>query len=82
MGWVVCIENLEEKKFQCVDREMLDTFDPDDPRYGADVHVVPVKKDAGDLSFGVHEFTRECACHPAVQPNDGRTLVIHSEKVN
>jgi hypothetical protein len=62
------------------------TLDADDPIYGDDVHIVPVvedKKDPTYLSFGVHDFVRDCACHPKVEPRaGGRTIISHSAMVN
>jgi hypothetical protein len=60
--------------------------DLDDLRWGEDVHIVPITDDPDDpdmILFGIHDFTRDCYCHPRIQEQCyGRTLVLHSEAVN
>jgi len=48
----------------------------------ADAHVVPCTVENDVVMFNVHEFKRDCACHPEVRNNDGQTIVIHTERVN
>ncbi len=84
MRWAVCVKNLEAGQMQLITPDM--TVDADDPRFGDDVHIVPVSEDQKDsdyLSFGVHDFVRDCYCHPKVQEQCyGRTLISHREAVN
>lgn len=78
--WAVVIENLEAKKMQLVTPEIESAGD--DARYGNEVHVCPVVFDGDDISFGFHEFTRDCPCHPKVKQGISKTVIIHTEKVN
>lgn len=84
MRWAVCMKNLEIGKMQLITPDM--TVDEDDPRYGDEVHVVPVvedKKDLTNLSFGVHDFVRDCCCHPNIQERcGGRIIIAHRSEVN
>jgi hypothetical protein len=84
MRWAVCIKNLEVGKMQLITPDM--TVDADDPRYGDEAHIVPVSENQADpdyLSFGVHDFVRDCACHPTVETRCGyRTIISHSAAVN
>lgn len=83
MRWAVCVKNLEVGKMQLITPDM--TLDADDPIYGDDVHIVPVvedKKDPTYLSFGVHDFVRDCACHPKVQDGLSRTIITHQAAFN
>ena len=58
-------------------------IDADDPAFERDVHVTPAYMDGDEYRFGVHDFERTCYCHPEIRHRDnGRTLVIHSERVN
>jgi TPR repeat protein len=82
--WAVCVKNLETGKMVLITPDM--TVDTDDPRFGDEVHIVPVVKDQKDpdwLSFGVHDFVRDCACHPKIEPRArGRTIISHRAAVN
>lgn len=84
MRWAICMKNLEAGKWQLITPDM--TVDEDDPLFGDDVHIVPVVQhpDKPDhLSFGVHDFVRECPCHTKVEEQvSGRTIVTHSGAVN
>lgn len=84
MRWAVCMKNLEAGKMQLITPDM--SVDEDDPRYGDDVHIVPVVEDHKDpetLSFGIHDFVRDCYCHPKVQEHCGsRTIICHQAAVN
>jgi hypothetical protein len=56
------------------------------PEYRHEFHIVPVdesKVSDGCVSFGFHDFVRDCVCHPKIQVQCfGRTLVSHRETVN
>lgn len=79
--WVLAIHNMMDGDIQIL-TEGMQVWD-DDPMFGDDVHVVPCREEGDDLMFGPHDFTRECYCTPAVQPNvRGKNLVIHSAVVN
>lgn len=84
MRWAICMKNLEAGKMQLITPEM--TGAPEDPRFGDEVHIVPVVEDPKDptvLSFGVHDFVRECACHPRIEPkSNGRMIIAHQSAVN
>jgi hypothetical protein len=84
MRWAIVMKNLEAGKMQLITPDM--TGASEDPRFGDDVHIVPVVEDPKDpniLSFGVHDFITDCACHPRVEPQcNGRTLITHSAAVN
>lgn len=84
MRWAICMKNLEAGKMQLITPDM--SVDEDDPRYGDEVHICPVVEDPKDpkyLSFGVHDFVKECACHPKIQEQCGsRTIITHSAAVN
>jgi len=84
MRWAVCMKNLEADKMQLITPDM--TVDADDPRFSDEVHIVPVSEDQQDpewLSFGVHDFVRNCCCHPKVEPRaGGRAIISHSAMVN
>ena len=85
MQWATCLMNLEVGKMELVTPDNVP--DGDDPKYGEDVHIVPCfAEDEGrewEHSFGLHEFTKECACHPKLKKLEGgRLLIIHTERVN
>ena len=80
MGWAVVVKNLEHGKFQIVPK--VGEFDRDG-LYGDDINIVPCTETPEEILFGIHEFTRECCCHPKVSRLDGGpTLVIHTDQVN
>lgn len=81
MGWATCIMNLEAGKMELIPPEKRP--DVDDPRYGSEVHIVPVV-DVGEYhSWGGHEFEESCYCHPEVRKQVyGRTLIVHKDTVN
>src|ERR1035437_7256205 len=83
MRWAVCMKNLEIGKMVLITPDM--SVDVDDPRYDQDVHIVPVEEDPNDpcyLSFGVHDFVRNCVCHPKIQERcGGRTIISHQAAV-
>jgi 5-methylcytosine-specific restriction endonuclease McrA len=82
--WAVCIKNLEVGKMQLITPDM--SVDPDDPRWDREVHIVPVTENPekpSNLDFGVHDFVRNCACHPKIEKQRfGRTIISHQEAVN
>ena len=85
MPWATCLKDNESGCMVMLGQGQ--TPDSDDPRYGNEVHIVPVevveKEDGQYYSFGVHEFTYECFCHPEIQDQcHGRTLILHKEKLN
>jgi hypothetical protein len=85
MPWATFLKNRESSKMVMLGQDQ--TPDSDDPRYGDEVHIVPiavVKREDGEYyEFGIHDFKRDCYCHPKVQEQVfGRTLVIHKEMVN
>ena len=85
MPWVVVIENIESGKMELMRNDM--PIDPDHPRYGQEAHIVPCNEgdivDQFNFSFGAHEFTRACYCHPEVcEQVYGRRLVIHRPATN
>ena len=78
MPWVLAIKEIATGKIRTLSPE--DRIAPDDTRYG-DVHVAPVYEDGSMLSFGAHEFTRQCYCHPEVRISlDQRPIVVHRER--
>lgn len=84
MRWAVCMKNIEAGNWQLITPDM--TVDADDPRFDGEVHIVPVSEHPDDpyrLEFGVHDFVRDCTCHPKVQPQCfGRTIISHRAVVN
>jgi hypothetical protein len=84
MRWAVCMKNVEVGKMQLITPDM--SVDGDDPRFGDEVHIVPVVEDPKDptfLSFGFHDFVSGCVCHPKIQPQCGsRTIITHQAAVN
>jgi hypothetical protein len=84
MPWAICVKNLEIGEMVLITPDM--TVDVDDPRYDDEVHIVPVTIDTKDpdyLSFGVHDFKRDCYCHPKIQKHcGGRTVIKHRATVN
>jgi hypothetical protein len=81
MRWGIAMKNLEVDKWQLITPDM--SVDEDDPRYGDEVHIAPVVEDSEYLSFGVHDFKANCACHPEIDPHcGGRTIIKHKAAVN
>lgn len=84
MPWAICLKNLEEGGIEIISADQQ--IDADDPRYDHDVHIAPCKDDAEDpecMTFGIHDFTRECVCKPTVREQaNGQNLIIHSDQVN
>jgi hypothetical protein len=78
------MKNVEIGKMVLITPDMR--VDENDPRYADEVHIVPVKVDKNDptwLTFGIHDFVRDCYCHPKVEEQClGRTIVTHSATVN
>ncbi len=79
--WVICLLEAGSGRPVLVSEGM--EIDADDPAYERDVHIVPCRLEGDEHVFGVHELERACCCHPEIRHKDnGRTQVIHSEKVN
>ena len=82
--WALCMKNLETGKMQLITPDM--SVDPDDPRWDQEIHIVPVTENPEkplNLDFGVHDFVRNCACHPKIEKQRfGRTIIRHQEAVN
>jgi hypothetical protein len=83
MRWALCMKNLEVGKMQLITPDM--TVDEDDPRFGDDLHIVPLVENQiypNRISFGVHEFERTCACHPRFEAGLYRNIITHQAAVN
>jgi hypothetical protein len=84
MRWAIVMKNREAGKWQLITPDMR--VDEDDPLYDDEVHIAPVSEDQKDpnfLSFGIHDFVRDCVCHPKIQEHCGsRTLITHQTAVN
>jgi hypothetical protein len=84
MPWAICVKNLEIGEMVLITPDM--SVDVDDPRFDDEVHIVPVvvdPKDPDRLSFGIHDFVRDCVCHPKIQNHcGGRTVIKHRAVVN
>ena len=81
MPWAICIKNIETGKMELVCEGFK--ADLDDPRYADEVHIVPTTEADGWIRFGVHDFKRDCCCHPKIRNYvNNRTLILHSEAVN
>ena len=81
--WAIALRKSDTRQIMLVTGD-IEGIDADDPAFERDVHFVPVYPDCSEYRFGVHDFERTCYCHPEIRPqeNGGRTLVIHSERVN
>jgi hypothetical protein len=83
MEWAIGFICLKTGKVELYGGEDTDLSDP---AYGPDIHIVPcdpIKGNKADLTFGAHEFTRECYCHPRTKPcSPHKTLVLHNGTVN
>lgn len=76
--WAVAIKDRESGKIRIADE---DDDNLDSARH--EVHVVPCedhKQDKELITFGMHDFTRYCICHPRIE-RDGfdKEIVIHEE---
>jgi hypothetical protein len=71
--WALAIEDKRTGRVRVFDR--VDIYiAADDPDFG-DGHAVPIYGDDTTMSFGAHEFTRQCYCHPTIKIEpDKRTL--------
>lgn len=57
MAWGAVMKNLEVDKFELIPPEKH--VDADDPRYGDEVHIVPIYDDPeapNRMTFGAHDF--------------------------
>lgn len=80
--WVIALRETGTRRVVLV-TEDVEEIDAADPSWEQDVHITPCHLDGGEYRFGVHECERTCSCHPEIRHRDqGRTLVIHSERVN
>lgn len=83
MGWAIGMLHLKTGMVELFAGQKITR---DDPEYGPDVHIVPIKPINGsgaDLSFGAHEFTRQCYCHPTTRPcSEHKTFIFHKDIVN
>jgi hypothetical protein len=83
MGWAIGMLNLKTGMIELYAGQKITK---DDPEYGPDVHIIPINPISGsgaDLSFGAHEFTRQCYCHPTTRPaTPHKTFVFHKNTVN
>jgi hypothetical protein len=80
---MVVVKNIESGRLEII--TPTTEVDPGDPRYDSMVHIIPFKEepDPQRLSFGVHEFVRNCCCHPKIEDRcGGRTIISHSAMVN
>lgn len=83
MPWALAIREVESRKVILITEGMR--IDEEDPRYEDEVHIVPCDEDPKDkevLSFGYHDFTKECCCQPRTETRVGRSLIVHKDKVN
>lgn len=79
MKYVACIRNAQDNSIEIL--PVGTTPDDEDPRYdGQDVHIVPCP--TGQFVMGVHDMSRDCACHTKVETKYHRVLVIHNHLVN
>lgn len=78
--WAIVAKNMAADRYEVMTSENL--IAPDDPAYGPDVHIAPLVGDGEYLSFGFHEFKRDCICHPKMEFRGGRNLVLHNDRVN
>lgn len=79
--WVICLVEAGSGRRVLVTEGM--EIDADDPAYEREVHIVPCHHIDGIFSFGAHCCTRSCYCHPEIQERGrGRTLIVHSARVN
>jgi hypothetical protein len=81
MPYGTFLMDIEAGKYMLVTPE--NKPDADDPRYGDEVHIVPLVALDGHLSLVGHECSLSCYCRPSVRKQVwNRTLVIHNETVN
>jgi hypothetical protein len=84
MRWALCIKDLESGKVVLICADEAESFEA--PEYRHELHIVPIdeNKATGDcVSFGFHDFVRDCACHPKIQEQCGsRTIISHRAMVN
>jgi len=85
-GWVICFKNAVTGKMELIPSGM--NVDHDDPTYEQEAHILPCT-DLGStpeemhFTFGAHEFTRQCYCHPEVREQiHRRTLILHKATLN
>ena len=80
MPWALVLRETESKQPVLLTSDM--TVAADDDHFERDVHIVPVTEDGVWLTFGKHDFSRECYCSPEVKRKiHGRYMVEHHERV-
>lgn len=79
--WVIALRETGTRRVVLVTSD-VEKIDAADPTWEQDVHIVPGRMENGEYRFQ-HQCERTCYCHPEIRHRDhGRTLVIHSERVN
>lgn len=80
-SWVICLLEAGSGRRVLVTEGM--EIEADDPTYERDVHILPWHNPDGIFPFGAHVFDRTCYCRPEIQERGrGRTLIVHSARVN
>ncbi len=84
MRWALCIKNLESGKVVIISPEEAECFEA--PKHRHEFHIVPIDENKATedyVSFGFHDFVRDCVCHPEIQVQSfGRILISHKALVN
>jgi hypothetical protein len=83
MACVLVIENKVKDRWEVIGEGFK--IDPDDPRYGDEVHLIPVhetKEESKEVLLGLHQTSCVCMCNPRVEASYGRDMVIHNRIVN
>ena len=75
--WTWTVVNRMTNRVQLVHTDNEEV--PSGPEY--ERHVLPYNDDGDMLSFGAHEFTRNCFCRPRIDVNlRGDVIVIHEDR--
>jgi hypothetical protein len=79
--WALAIEDKRSGKVHVFESEDdVHRIDHDDPDFG-DGHLVPIIQNGEYLTFGCHEFKRDCYCRPEIITGEGkRPLVYHKDR--
>jgi hypothetical protein len=84
MGWALCIKDLESGKVTLIRPDEVERFEA--PKHRHEFHIVPIdenKVSEDCVSYGFHDFVRDCVCHPKIQVQSfGRTIISHKAEVN
>jgi hypothetical protein len=79
--WAVCAERLSGE-IELIDK----THDElDASAYKKEMHVAPCVFRGDELSFGPHEFTRDCPCHPDIMRREDHLdwlIIKHHDRTN